>query len=97
MSKKVQDATAGIGVAGATTAGLTTITTGLSAPAANLGGYATAQIVASASGASTLGIGGPALTTAIAAMGGPIIAGLALAGGLGLLTYGGLRLIRRWF
>lgn len=88
---------AGVGAASVTGGGLVAVTAGLSGPAANLGGYATAQILASASGASTLGIGGPALATAIAALGGPITAGIALAGGVGLLTFGSVKLIKRWF
>lgn len=94
MSKKA--AAAGVGAAGVTGGGLVAVTAGLSGPAANLGGYATAQIVASASGASALGIGGPALTTAIAAMGGPITAGIVFSGGVGFLTYGSIKLIKRW-
>jgi hypothetical protein len=45
-------------------------------PAANLGGYAVAQVIA-----GSVGLGGPALSTAIAAVGGPVVAGAAVAAG----------------
>ena len=68
---------------GVTTAsGLIGITAGLSAPLANLGGYATAQIIA-----GTIGVGGgPALATGIAAIGGPMVAASLATGGIALVV-----------
>jgi len=70
------------------------ITASLSAPLANLGGYATAQIIA-----GTIGVGGgPALATGIAAIGGPLVAtGLATGGValvLGVGGYGVYKLVK---
>lgn len=97
MSTNKQAAVVGAGAAGATGATLTAITAGLSGPAANLGGYATAQIVASATGASSIGLCGPALATIISTVGGPAVFGIAVAGGVGLLAVGGFKLIKRAF
>jgi hypothetical protein len=58
--------------------GLAAKTAALTGPAANLGGYAVAQSLGSA-----VGIAGPALSTGIAAVGGPIVVGVALAVGVG--------------
>lgn len=58
---------------------------GAASAAGNLGGYAVAQ---------TLFSGGPALSMAIASLGGPLVAGGLLAGLIGLLT-GGLALLLR--
>jgi hypothetical protein len=70
-------------VAGAGTgAGLVGATAALSGPAANLGGYAVAQMVA-----GSVGLGGPALSMGIAAVGGPFVAGAVLAAGVGYGTY----------
>ena len=76
---------AGGGTAAGTTAGtLTCITASISGPAANLGGYATAQVVASAIGVS----GGPALSAGIAAVGGPLVAGTIATAGVGVVAAG---------
>jgi hypothetical protein len=85
------------GVVGATGTGSTLvgITAGLSGPAANLGGYATAQIVASGVGAGSIGIGGPALATAVAFVGGPIVAGAILTVGVGAAIGGAVYGIRK--
>jgi len=71
----------GVGLAGATAA--------LTGPTANLGGYAVAQMVA-----GSVGLGGPALSTAIATVGGPVVAGAALAAGVG---YGAYRMAKWLF
>lgn len=55
----------------------------LSGPAVNLGGYAVAQTVA-----GTVGLGGPALSVAIAAVGGPVVVGAVIVTGVGALVYG---------
>lgn len=81
MSKhkaKIAGVAAGVG----TGAGLVGATAALTGPAANLGGYAVAQIVA-----GSVGLGGPVLSTAIAAVGGPVMAGAAIAGGVGYGVY----------
>jgi|FLYL01.1.fsa_nt_gi hypothetical protein len=81
----------GTGAAGsAATAGTCiAVTTSLTGPIAHLGGYATAQII--------LG-GGPALSTGIATIGGPIVAGAIASAGVGLaiiaLGYGGYHLYK---
>ncbi len=83
----------GTGAAGsAATAGTCIgVTASLTGPAAHLGGYATAQIL--------LG-GGPALSTGIAAIGGPVVAGALASTGVGLavigLGYGGYHIYRKW-
>lgn len=82
----------GAGAAGsAATAGTCIgVTASLTGPVAHLGGYATAQLI--------LG-GGPALSTGIAAVGGPVIAGALASTGVGLaaigLGYGGYHLYKR--
>jgi hypothetical protein len=79
----VATATGIIGAAG--TAGtLGGITAGLTAPLANLGGYATAQVVAGAVGAG----GGPALSAGIAAIGGPMVAAGFATAGVGIVAAG---------
>lgn len=76
----------GIGVAtgiacGSGTAGIMVGTTAaLSPPLANLGGYATAQILAPSF------MAGPAMSSAIATVGGPLIAGALAATGIGLIA-----------
>lgn len=65
------------------------MTARLSGPAANLGGYATAQKIAS--GLANIGLNvpqGPALTKMISSVGGPKVAGAAAAVGVGLLIAG---------
>ena len=80
---------------GVATAGtLAGITASLSVPAANLGLYATAQIVA-----GTIGVGGgPALATGIAAIGGPLVAASLATGGIALVVgaggYGAYKLFK---
>lgn len=70
-------------VAGAGTgAGLAGATAALSGPVANLGGYAVAQMLA-----GSVGLGGPALSVGLAAVGGPVVAGAAVAAGVGYGTY----------
>ena len=73
---------AGLAAGAGTGAGLAGATAALSGPAANLGGYAVAQVMA-----GSVGLGGPALSTAIAAFGGPVVAGAAVAAGVGYGTY----------
>jgi hypothetical protein len=85
---------AGVGAAGATGGTLVAITSGLAGPAANLGGYATAQIVASTLAPS---LAGPALATGISIIGGPVIAGGALAIGVGAAAYGCCKVVSRLF
>jgi hypothetical protein len=85
----------GGGSASAVTAGtLAGITASLSGSVANLGGYATAQIVAASVGIG----GGPALSVGIAAVGGPLVAGAIVTAGVGVaaagLTVGGYALYR---
>ena len=90
-SKKIGAVGGTVGAAG-TGGTLVGITAGLSGPAANLGGYATAQIVASAVGGGSMGVGGPALAAAVAAVGGPVIAGtiavVAVGAVIGGAAYG---------
>lgn len=57
-------------------------TAALSGPVANLGGYAVAQMVA-----GSVGLGGPALSVGIAAVGGPVVVGVAAAGAVGYAAY----------
>lgn len=78
---------AGLAAGAGTGAGLAGATAALSGPAANLGGYAVAQMMA-----GSVGLGGPALSTAIAAVGGPVVAGAAVAAGVG---YGAYR-VAKW-
>ncbi len=78
---------AGLAAGAGTGAGLAGATAALSGPAANLGGYAVAQVMA-----GSVGLGGPALSTAIAALGGPVVAGSAVAAGVG---YGAYR-VAKW-
>ena len=73
---------AGLAAGAGTGAGLAGATAALTGPAANLGGYAVAQVVA-----GSVGLGGPALSTAIAAVGGPVVAGAAVAAGVGYGAY----------
>jgi hypothetical protein len=73
---------AGLAAGAGTGAGLAGATAALTGPAANLGGYAVAQVLA-----GSVGLGGPALSTAIAAVGGPIVAGAAVAAVVGYATY----------
>jgi hypothetical protein len=77
----------GLAAGAGTGAGLAGATAALTGPAANLGGYAVAQVVA-----GSVGLGGPALSTAIAAVGGPVVAGAAVAAGVG---YGAYR-VAKW-
>lgn len=63
-------------------------TAALTGPTANLGGYAVAQMAA-----GSVGLGGPALSAGIAAVGGPFVVGAALTAGVG---YGVYRLFK-WF
>lgn len=78
---------AGMAAGAGTGAGLAGATAALTGPAANLGGYAVAQVMA-----GSVGLGGPALSTAIAAVGGPVVAGAAVAAGVG---YGAYR-VAKW-
>jgi hypothetical protein len=78
---------AGLAAGAGTGAGLAGATAALSGPAANLGGYAVAQVMA-----GSVGLGGPALSTAIAAVGGPLVASAAVAAGVG---YGAYR-VAKW-
>ena len=78
---------AGLAAGAGTGAGLAGATAALTGPAANLGGYAVAQVMA-----GSVGLGGPALSTAIAAVGGPVVAGAAVAAGVG---YGAYR-VAKW-
>ena len=77
---------AGLAAGAGTGAGLVGATAALTGPAANLGGYAVAQVVA-----GSVGLGGPALSMGIAAVGGPVVAGAAVAAGVG---YGAYRLAK---
>lgn len=79
------------GVTGAAVTGLTfvAITNSLKGPIANLGGYATAQIVAK--NVNKLGFAlptGPALAKTISSVGGPKSAGTAVAIGVGIAAAG---------
>lgn len=79
------------GVAGAAVTGLTfvAITASLKAPLSNLGGYATAQIVAK--NVNKVGLSlptGPALTKAVSKMGGPKSTGTMVALGVGVAVAG---------
>lgn len=88
----------GATVAGAGTGGtLIGITAGLSGPVANLGGYATAQIVASAIGGGSLGVGGPALAVGVALVGGPVVAGAIVTVAAAGLVGGAVLGVRRLF
>jgi hypothetical protein len=78
---------AGLAAGAGTAAGLAGATAALTGPAASLGGYAVAQVMA-----GSVGLGGPALSTAIAAVGGPVVAGAAVAAGVG---YGAYR-VAKW-
>lgn len=78
---------AGLAAGAGTGAGLVGATAALTGPAANLGGYAVAQMVA-----GSVGLGGPALSTAIAAVGGPVVAGAVVVAGVG---YGAYR-VAKW-
>ena len=69
--------------------GLTVTTATLSAPTANLGGYATAQIVAGKVGMG----GGPALSVAIKAVGGPLVAGTIASVGVGVVIWGAFKFV----
>jgi hypothetical protein len=79
------ESTVGTASAAGTGGTLVGITAGLSGPAANLGGYATAQIVA---GSVAPILAGPGLTTSIAVLGGPLVAGGLVIAGVGALGYG---------
>jgi hypothetical protein len=79
---------AGLAAGAGTGAGLAGATAALSGPTANLGGYAVAQMIA-----GSVGMGGPGLSTAIAAAGGPVVAGVVVAAGIG---YGVYRIVD-WF
>ena len=92
----MQDETkAGLIATGGAGAGLVGTTATLSAPTMNLGGYATAQIVA-----SKVGLGGPWLSVAIKSVGGPMLAGSVASLGVGFATWGvwklGRESWRRW-
>jgi len=80
-------------VSAATWGTLFGITAGLCHPAANLGGYATAQMVAS----SLVGVGGPVVATTVATLGGPIVAGALLVVGTGALIFSAVKLLGRIF
>lgn len=80
---------AGLAAGAGTGAGLAIATAALTGPAANLGGYAVAQVIA-----GSVGLGGPALSTAIAAVGGPVVAAVAVTAGVG---YGAYRVAKRIF
>jgi hypothetical protein len=80
---------AGLAAGAGTGTGLAGATAALTGPAANLGGYEVAQVTA-----GSVGLGGPALSTAIAAVGGPVVAGAAVAAGDG---YGAYRVAKRFF
>lgn len=84
---------AGAGTTAVTGTTLTAITATLGAPTANLGGYATAQIVAS----SLFGTGGPWLASAIATAGGPVTVTVLVSIGLGGAAWGGVKLFGRMF
>jgi hypothetical protein len=73
---------AGLAAGAGTGAGLAGAAAALTGPAANLGGYAVVQVMA-----GSVGFGGPALSTAIAAVGGPVVAGAAVAAGVGYGAY----------
>ncbi len=77
---------AGCAATAGTGGGFIGATAALAAPTANLGGYAVAQMIA-----GSVGCGGPWLSGAIAAVGGPVVVGAVVAGGLG---YGVYRLVR---
>ncbi len=77
----------GLVAVGGTGVSLVGATTMLSAPTANLGGYAVAQTIA-----GSVGFGGPGLSIGLAAIGGPAVAGAALAAGVGCCAYS----IARW-
>lgn len=85
--KNKKSKVAGVIAAGSTGAGLMGATATLSGPVANLGGYATAQIIA-----GSFGMGGPALSAGIAAVGGPVVVGAAVATGVGVGVYS----VARW-
>lgn len=73
----------------ATAATLIGITAGLKYPLSNLGGYATAQIVAKNINKVGLAVPtGPALTSLVSKVGGPRVAGAGVAVGVGLLVAG---------
>ena len=72
---------AGLAAGAGTGAGLAGATAALSGPAAHLGGLR-----------GRASDGGPALSTAIAAVGGPVVAGAAVAAGVG---YGAYR-VAKW-
>ncbi len=80
---------AGATGAAATAGTCVAVTASLSGPIANLGGYATAQLLIG---------GGPALSTAIATVG-PVAAGALASTGVGIaivgLEYGGYHLYKR--
>jgi hypothetical protein len=78
---------AGVVAGGATATSLVAATASLSGPAANLGGYAVAQMIA-----GSVGLGGPALSAGIAAIGGPVVAGAILSG---IVGYGAYR-VAKW-
>ena len=80
--KKHKAHIAGLAAGAGTGAGLLGATATLTGPAANLGGYAVAQMMA-----GSVGLGGPALSTAIAAVGGPVVVGAAVAVGVGYGVY----------
>lgn len=69
----------GIIAGAATGAHLVGSTAALTGSAANLGGYITAQTVASSLGLTA----GPALSVGIAAIGGPVVAGALAVAGVG--------------
>lgn len=76
---------AGTAAATATGSSMVAATAALTGPVANLGGYAVAQMAA-----GSIGLGGPALSAGIAAVGGPVVVGVALTAGVG---YGIYRLV----
>lgn len=77
-----------IGVVG-TGGALIGITRSLGAPLANLGGYGTAQVVAGKLASIGLAVPqGPALTKLVSSIGGPKVAGAAVAVGVGLAAAG---------
>lgn len=79
------------GVAGTAGTALTlvAITKSLQYPLSNLGGYGTAQVISSNLNKIGLGVpSGPALTQTISKIGGPKVAGAAVAVGVGLAVAG---------
>lgn len=92
--KKVDKVAIGAGVTGGVGTGsaIAITTAGLSGPAANLGVYAAAQTLLAGTG-----LGGAALATGIAAVGGPIVAVPLAILGVGGVCWGGVKLVGKLF